>query len=78
MRHFTQEHEGMAVVDARGERLGRLAGIEDGEGRLEPKTGVESRMEAAAAPETGTLSVLPEQVVEVTNDYIRIELGDEE
>ncbi|MFB6220712.1 MAG: hypothetical protein ABEH90_04665 [Halolamina sp.] len=77
MRHFTQEHENMPVVDARGERLGRVAGIEDGEARLEPETGVESRMEAAAAPETDTLSILPEQVVEVKNDYIRIELDGE-
>lgn len=78
MRHFTQEHVNMPVVDARGERLGRIAGIEDGEARLEPKTGVESRMEAATAPETDALSILPEQVVEVENDYVRIELGDAE
>lgn len=78
MQHFTQEHENMPVVDARGERLGRIAGIQDGEARLEPKTGVESRMEAAAAPETDALSILPEQVVEVENDYVRVELGNEE
>lgn len=79
MRHFTQEHENMPVVDARGERLGRISGIEDGEARLEPRTGVESRMEAAAAPGTDALAIKPEQVVEVDDDdYIRIELGDEE
>ncbi|MBP1985847.1 hypothetical protein [Halolamina salifodinae] len=78
MRHFSQDHENMPVVDARGERLGRIAGIEDGEARLEPKTGVESRMEAAAAPETDALAIKPEQVVEVDDDeYIRIELSDE-
>lgn len=77
MQHFTQDHENMPVVDARGERLGRIAGIEDGEARLEPKTGVESRMEAAADPETDALAIEPEQVVEVDDEYIRIELGDE-
>jgi hypothetical protein len=68
----------MPVVDARGERLGRIVGIEDGEGRLEPNTGVAARMEAAAALETDALSIRPEQMVEVTDDSIRIELGDEE
>lgn len=68
----------MPVVDARGERLGRIAGIEDGEARLEPKTGVESRMEAAASPDADALAIQPEQVVEVDHeDYVRIELGDE-
>ncbi len=67
----------MRVVDARGERLGRIAGIVDGEARLEPETGVESRMEAATAPETDALAILPEQVVEVKNEYIHIELGEE-
>ena len=78
MQHFTEEEVNMPVVDARGERLGRIAGIEDGEARLEPETGVESRMEAAASPDEDALAITPEQVVEVDDDeYIRIELGDE-
>ena len=78
MQHFTQEHANMPVVDARGERLGRVAGVEDGEARLEPATGVESRMEAAAAADEDALAIEPEQVVEVTDDHVRVELGDEE
>ena len=76
MQPFTQDHGNIPVVDARGERLGRIAGVEDGEARLEPKTGVESRMEAAAAPETDALAIKPEQVVAVDDD-VRVELGDE-
>lgn len=78
MQHFTQEHANMPVVDARGERLGRVAGVEDGEARLEPDTGVESRMDAVASAEEDALAIDPEQVVEVTDDYVRVELGDEE
>jgi hypothetical protein len=78
MQHFTQDHANMPVVDARGERLGRVAGVEDGEARLEPETGVESRMDAAASPDEDALAITAGQVVEVTDDHVRIELGDEE
>jgi len=78
MRHFTEEHENVPVVDARGERLGCIAGVEDGEARLEPKTGVESRMEAVADPGSDALAIQPDQVVEVDDDeFVRVELGDE-
>jgi hypothetical protein len=78
VQHFTQDHANMPVVDARGERLGRVAGVEDGEARLEPETGVESRMEAVASADEDALAIDAEQVVEVTDDHVRIELGDEE
>lgn len=74
MQHFTREQVGMNVVDARGEPLGRIAGIEDGRARLEPSTGVESRMEAAADPDHDALEIRAGQVDEVTDDYVRVEL----
>lgn len=74
MQHFSQKQVGLRVVDARGEPLGRIAGIEDGLARLEPDSGVESRMEAAADSGSEALAVRPEQVVEVTDDYVRVEL----
>lgn len=64
----------MRVVDARDEPLGRIAGIEDGLARLEPDSGVESRMETAADQESEALAVRPEQVVDVTDDYVHVEL----
>ena len=74
MQHFTDEHVGHHVVDARGESLGRIAGIEDGRARLEPETGTQSRMGASADGDAETLEVRPEQVVEVTDDRVRVEL----
>ena len=66
----------MEVVDANGEPLGRIVGVEGGTARLEPETGVESRMEAATDPETDALDVRPEQVEVVTDDAMRVSLGD--
>lgn len=77
MQHFSDQHDGMTVVDSRGRRLGRIAGVQDGEARLEPGTGVQSRMEAAADPASDALAVRPEQVVEVTDDVVRVELDAE-
>lgn len=76
MRHFSQEHVNREVVDAHGEELGRIVGVEDGTARLKPRTGVESRMEAAVDPEDPALDVEPEQVIEVKPDYVRIHLED--
>lgn len=78
MQHFDEQHEGMRVVDSRGESLGKIAGVEEGEARLQPETGVQSRMEAAADAGTDGLTVRPEQVVDVTDDEVRVTLGDEE
>lgn len=77
MEHFTEEHVGLEVVDANGEAIGEVVGIEEGTARLKPETGTESRMEAATDPETDALDVRPEQVEVVTDDAIRIRLGDE-
>jgi hypothetical protein len=77
VQHFTDEHEGMAVVDANGQPLGKVAGVEDGQARLEPETGIQSRMEAAAAPDADALAIRPEQVVDVRQETVRIDLNDE-
>lgn len=72
MRQFTQEDVGKDVVDRNGEPLGTVAGIEDGQARLHPETGVESRMAASADRDPGTIEVHPDQVEETTADWIRI------
>lgn len=76
MEHFTGKHVGMRVVDQRGEPLGKIKGIEEGTARLEPETGVESRMGASADPEVDALDVRPEQVEAVTDEFVRVELDD--
>lgn len=78
MQEFTDEHEGMAVVDANGQPLGKVAGVQDGEARLDPETGIQSRMEAAASPASDALAIRPEQVVDVRQETVRISLGDDE
>ncbi|WP_435130093.1 hypothetical protein [Halobaculum sp. D14] len=78
MEHFTQEEVGMPVVDYNGEPLGKITGIEDGTARLKPETDVESRMEAASDPDVDALDVRPEQVENVTDEFVRVRLGDEE
>lgn len=77
MEHFTEEHVGMEVVDQRGEPVGRITGIEDDTARLAPETGVESRMSAAADSDTDALDVRPEQVEAVTDEFVRVRLGDD-
>lgn len=77
MQHFDSEHENMEVVDTRGRPLGRIAGIEDGEARLAPKTGVQSQMGEAADGESDSLAIRPDQVVEVTEDVIRVEFDED-
>lgn len=77
MQHFTDEHENLEVVDSHGNSLGRIIGIEDGEARLEPKTGVQGQMEEALDSDGETLAIQPAQVVEVTDGVVRIELGGE-
>lgn len=74
MRHFTEEHVDKEVVDARGERLGRIVGVEDGTARVKPRTGVQSRMDAALDPDEDALDIAPEQVVEFEPEYVRIEI----
>lgn len=76
MRHSSEEHVNREVVDARGDSLGRIVGIEDGTVRLSPRTGVESRMDAAVDPDEDALDIRPEQVIEVEPEYIRISLED--
>ena len=67
----------MEVHDQNGERIGKIEGVQDGTARLKAKTGVESRMGASADPETDALDVRPEQVVTVTDDVVRVSLGED-
>ncbi|QLG29068.1 hypothetical protein HUG10_16715 [Halorarum halophilum] len=77
MEHFTEEHVGMEVVDQRGEPIGRITGIEEDSARLAPETGTESQMGAAADSGTDALDVRPEQVEVVTDEFVRVSLGDD-
>lgn len=77
MEHFTEEHVGMEVVDQRGEPIGRITGIEEDTARLAPETGTESRMGASADSGTDALDVRPEQVEVVTDEFVRVSLGDD-
>ncbi|GAB6879205.1 hypothetical protein JCM17823_14790 [Halorubrum gandharaense] len=75
MQHFSQDAVGKAVVDVHGEHVGDVVGIEDGYARLKAETGVAASMEAAMSPAgVEGLAVAPEQVEEITEDYVRVEL----
>lgn len=80
MEHFSHDVVGKPVVDAHGVHIGTIAGIEDGNARLKDETGVASQMEEAISPQgTEGLAVRPEQVVDVTDEHVRVslELDDE-
>lgn len=75
MGNFSHDVQNKAVVDARGEELGRITSIEGGYARLKPETGVASRMEKAVSPdEIDGFGITADQIVEVTEDYVRIDM----
>ena len=75
MREFSQDAVGKHVVDVHGVDVGRISSIEDGYARLSPETGVASRMEAALSPpDVDGPAVAPEQVEEVTDEYVRVDV----
>lgn len=75
MQHFGQDVVGMPVVDTHGVDIGRVTGIEDGYATLKAETGLASRMEAALSPpEVDGLAIAPDQVVEHTDEYLRLDV----
>ncbi|MFB6234428.1 MAG: hypothetical protein ABEH81_04775 [Halopenitus sp.] len=75
MQHFGQDVVGMKVVDTHGVDIGRITGIEDGYATLKSETGLASRMEAGLSPpEVDGLAIAPEQVIEHTDEYLRLDV----
>lgn len=75
MQHFGQDVVGMPVVDTHGVDIGRITGIEDGYATLKADTGLAARMEAALSPpEVDRLAIAPEQVIEHTDEYLRVDV----
>lgn len=76
MRHFTEDAINKDVIDRKGEPLGKVTGIEDGNAIIKTETSLEDRMEqvfAARGPEDDPrLFVTPEMVEETTGDWIRV------
>lgn len=79
MRHFGQDVIGMPVVDTHGVDIGRITGIEEGYATLKSDTELASHMEAALSPpEVDGVAIAPEQVVEHTDEYLRVSVEVEE
>ncbi len=75
MEHFSQDVVGKPVVDVHGVDIGTITGIEDGYARLKDETAVASQMEEALSPaDVEGLAIEPEQVVEVVDDYVRVDV----
>lgn len=76
MRHFTEDAINKDVIDRKGESLGKVTGIEDGNAIIKTESSLEGQMEkvfAARGPEDDPrLFVTPEMVEESTADWIRV------
>ncbi|MDS0293500.1 hypothetical protein [Halogeometricum luteum] len=73
MQHITDDIVGKHVVGPDGERIGKVTGVEDGKAMLKGETGVSAEMQDALSGEDDeTLSVSADQVVEVTDDEVRV------
>ncbi|ELZ27262.1 hypothetical protein C474_17989 [Halogeometricum pallidum JCM 14848] len=76
MQHITNDIVGKRVVGPDGERIGKVAGVQDGKAMLKGDTGVSADMEDALSGEDDeTLSLTADQVVEVTDDEVRVSLS---
>jgi len=75
MQRSGQDVVGMPVVDTHGVDIGGITGIEDGYATLKGETGFASRMEAALSPpEVDGLAITPGQVIEHTDEYLRLDV----
>jgi hypothetical protein len=73
---ITNSDESKPVVNASGERVGRVISIEDGTARVDPEPGLTetflSMLGWAETDESDTYALRSEAVAEITNEEIRL------
>ncbi|SFR38269.1 hypothetical protein [Halogeometricum limi] len=75
MQHVTDDVVGKHVVGPNGERIGKVTGVQDGKAMLKGETGVSADMEDAFRNDDDeALSVTADQIVEVTDDEVRVDV----
>ncbi|SFR40852.1 hypothetical protein SAMN04487947_1059 [Halogeometricum rufum] len=73
MQHVTDDIVGKHVVGPNGDRIGKVTGVQDDEAILKGETGLSAEMEDAFQNgDDGALSVTADQIVEVTDDEVRV------
>jgi hypothetical protein len=73
MQHVTDDIVGKHVVGPNGERIGKITGVQDGEAMLKGETGVSADVEDAFQNDGAEgLTVTADQIVEVTDDEVRV------
>ncbi|MUV58072.1 hypothetical protein [Halogeometricum sp. CBA1124] len=72
MQHVTDDIVGKHVVGPNGDRIGKVTGVQDDEAMLKGETGLSAEMEDAFQNDDGALSVAADQIVEVTDDEVRV------